>query len=131
MADVTYYYLHTNGSLIHKRLRPEPGDFVRRIWALDPADRGSGYILLIEAASMGADMRRVLELAATWGMDGADGLEFCRRAGFVCEPHASEAGDGFLVHHKDDGPERSRGEGSSPLLALISYVRAGDFAKVA
>lgn len=131
MSDPWFYYLHTNGALIAKRFRPDWSDFVRRIWTVNLEDRGTGYLMLIEAAALGADMRRVLDLAAQWKMDGADGLEFCERAGFVCRPHESEAGSGFTVRHKDDDAERTSGEGSSPLLALISYVRQGDFAKAA
>lgn len=129
--DLHWYYLHTNGDLIHKRFRPDPSDFVRRIWAMDPTDRGTGYIILIEAASMGARMNRVLELAKSWGMDGEDGKTFCERAGFSCIPTETEAGPGFEVRHNDDAPERTSGFGSSPLLALISYVRKGDFAQSA
>lgn len=129
--EPAYYYLHTNGSLIYKRFRPDQSDFVRRIWAVDLRDRGTGYLMLVEAAALGADMRRVLDLAAHWGMDGDDGKLFCDRAGFDCTPHESPAGNGFVVRHREDGPERTAGEGSSPLLALISYVRAGDFARAA
>jgi len=126
-----FFYLHTNGDLIAKHFRPDLGDFVRKIWTFQPDERESGYIILIEAAVLGARMPRVLELAKHWGMDGADGLIFCERMGFICQPHESEAGNGYLIWHKDDAPERTRGEGSSPLLALISYTRAGDFAKKA
>lgn len=126
MDDTHYYYLHTNGDLIAKRFRPEPSDFVRRIWPLDLRERETGYILLVEAACLGAKMSRVLELAKLWGMDGDDGLVFCQRMGFECKPHQSEAGNGYIVAHKDDAPERTRGEGSSPLLALISYTRKAD-----
>lgn len=126
-----FYYLHTNGDLIWKKFRPErdPGGFVRRVWPMDPSRREDGYVILVEAAALGADMNRVLELARKWGMDGDDGLVFCERMGFVCSPHEGEAGSGYLLRHKDDAPERTSGEGSSPLLALISYTRQGDFAK--
>ncbi len=126
-----FYYLHTNGDLIAKRFEPEGSDFVRKVWRVDLTDRGTGYIMLIEAAALGARMARVLELAEHWGMAGEDGLVFCDRAGFDCRPHESEAGNCFTVRHREDGPERTSGEGSSPLLALISYVRAGDFARAA
>lgn len=129
-GDLHFYYLHTNGALIHKRAMPEADSpFVRKIWPFRTDERESGYVLLTEAAALGADMKRILELAKLWGMDGTDGLIFCDRMGFVCNPHESEAGNGFLLWHRDDDEQRSRGEGSSPLLALISYTKQGDFAK--
>lgn len=93
-----------------------------------PDERESCYVILVEAACLGANMNRVLDLAKHWGCDGADGLVFCERMGFVCQPHESEAGVGYLLWHKDDNTKRSRGEGSTPLLSLISYIRQGDFA---
>lgn len=131
MTDPWFYYLHVNGELIAKKFRPEPSDFVRKIWVLRPDERESAYIILIEAACLGAKMSRILELAKHWNCDGADGLTFCDRMGFVCQPNECEAGTGYELWHEDDAPERSRGWGSSPLLALISYTRQGDFGKVA
>lgn len=129
--NIWFYYLHVNGDLIAKRFRPEDSDFVRKVWSVDLTDRGTCYILLVEAAALGANMTRVLDLAKHWGADGDDGLVFCERAGFLCQPVETEAGQGFTVRHKEDAPERTSGEGSSPLLALISYTRQGDFAKAA
>lgn len=129
--DLHWYYLHTNGDLIHKRFRPDASDFVKRIWALDLTDRRSAYRLLIEAAALGANMTRVLELAGKWGADGEDGKTFCDAMGFTCVAVESEAGPGFEVRHSEDAAERTSGVGSSPLLALISYVRQGDFARAA
>ena len=128
--DIWWYYLHTNGSLIAKRFEPESDSpFVRKVWKLNINERESAYVLLVEAACLGVPMSRILELAKHWGADGADGLVFCERMGFICQPHESEAGNGYLLWHKDDDEKRTRGEGSSPLLALISYTRAGDFAR--
>ena len=126
-----FYYLHTNGDLIAKKFYPDDSDFVRKIWTVQLDERESGYVMLVEAACLGAKMPHVLDLAKQWNMDGVDGLVFCERMGFVCQPHESEAGNGYLLWHKDDDANRTRGEGSSPLLALISYTRAGDFAKAA
>jgi hypothetical protein len=126
-----FYYLHTNGELIAKRFRPDDGDFVRKVWVMRPDERESCYVILVEAASLGARMPRILELAKHWGCDGADGLVFCERMGFVCEPNECEAGNGYRLWHKEDDENRSRGFGSTPLLALISYTRQGDFAKAA
>ena len=132
MSERHFYYLHTNGDLIHKPAIVVDSDpqyfdspFVRRVWTVDPEERGSAYIMLVEAAALGANMKRVLELAKKWSMDGDDGYMFCDRAGFVL----SEAGSEVEVRHKDDDASRTPGIGSTPLLALISYTRAGDFAK--
>lgn len=126
MAESWYYYLHTNGELIAKRINPDPGDFVKKIWEIRLDERESCYIMLVEAACLGAKMSRILELAKLWNMDGDDGLIFCDRMGFECKPHESEAGKGFILAHKEDSLARTRGEGSSPLLALISYTRTSD-----
>lgn len=125
MAPEHWYYLHTNGDLIHKRTRPEiePGGFVYKVWRLDPEARDTAYILLVESAVLGAHMSRVLELAAKWGADGDDGLVFCKRMGFDCKSIETEAGAGYEVRHTDDPPEFKTGVGSTPLLALISYTR--------
>ncbi len=132
MTEPSFYYLHTNGELIWKKFRPESDSpFVRKIWTLRPDERESCYIILVEAACMGANMTRILELAKHWGCDGADGLTFCERMGFICQPKECEAGNGFELWHKEDAPERTHGWGSSPLLALISYTRQGDFARAA
>ncbi len=76
-----YYYLHTNGSLIHKRFRPDPSDFIIKIWKLDTEDRKSGWILCIEALALGANKERVMELKEKWGLTNEDAQEFIKRAG--------------------------------------------------
>lgn len=125
-----WYYLHTNGDLIHKTSKPEiePGGFVHRVWPLKPEERESVYVLLIEAAVLGARMSRVLELAGKWGADGDDGLIFCKRMGFECKPVTTEAGAGYEVRHGEDTPDMKTGVGSTPLLALISYTRHSELA---
>lgn len=132
----SYYYLHTNGDLIHKPaivVDSDPeyfvSDFVRKVWTLRPEDRGTGYILLIEAAALGANITRVLELAKKWGMDGDDGLEACKQFRFDCEPFEHEAGTGYRVTHQDDNPKDQVGEGTTPLLAMISYAQQGPITK--
>lgn len=43
----TWVYLHTEGSLLFKRYRPDPSDFVRRIWHI-PGDRMGGWRFILE-----------------------------------------------------------------------------------
>lgn len=72
MSDNAFYYLHTNGALICKRFRPDPSDFVRRIWGVDRTDRMCAWRILFEATALGADMQRIGELAHKWKCTFAD-----------------------------------------------------------
>jgi hypothetical protein len=75
-----WYYLHTNGDLLHKRLEPDDdSNFVRRVWPLDTSDRGHAWILLIEAMALGARTERIRELATKWRCDAKDLPQFIRR----------------------------------------------------
>ena len=78
-AQHGWYYLHTNGSLIWKRFMPESSDFVRRTWPVDTTDRASAWTVLLEAAALGADTSRLVELAAHWSCDARDLCEFMAR----------------------------------------------------
>lgn len=59
---IHYYYLHTNGSLIH-RMMPidDESDFVK-----DTEKRETAWTLLLEALAKGANVERVNELAIKW-----------------------------------------------------------------
>ena len=133
MTSEHWYYLHTNGDLIHRTSKPEiePGGFVHRVWQIKPEHRESAYVLLVEAAVLSTQISRVLELAEKWGADGDDGLIFCERMGFDCKKVTTEAGPGYEVRGSDDAPEMKTGVGATPLLALISYTRHSDLAKQA
>lgn len=67
-----YYYLHTNGSLIHKRSYPTDSDFVRQIWVIDITDRGDAWRLILESLALGANQKRVKELIDLWKCDLMD-----------------------------------------------------------
>jgi hypothetical protein len=77
-----YYYLHTNGDLIFKRdsdsivadLRDS--DFVRAFWPLDTMDRASAWAIVTEAGALGADPKRINELATLWKCDDADATHY-------------------------------------------------------
>ena len=74
-----YYYLHTNGSLIHKPysvLESDPdyfvSDFVRKFWVVDTEKRETAWMLAIEALALGADRKQVAELEKKWGLTDED-----------------------------------------------------------
>lgn len=77
---IGWYYLHTNGDLIFKRFRPDPGDFVRRVWSIDTADRFDAWRICIEALALGARRDRIDELAQKWGLTDEDGQVFVERS---------------------------------------------------
>lgn len=92
-----YYYLHTNGDLIHKPaavVDSDPayfsGPFVRRVWAADTEDRKSAWLILVEASALGASPQRIRELADKW---------HCNR---------DDLPD-FLVRHMQPTPEQCKG----------------------
>jgi hypothetical protein len=76
-----FYYLHTNGELIYKRFRPDPSDFVRRIWEIEPSDRGNAWRILLEAAALGIRQDRLDELCRAWGITPVDLVEYFSRVG--------------------------------------------------
>ena len=67
-----YYYLHTNGSLIHKLSYPTGSEFVRQIWVIDITDRGDAWRLILESLALGANKSRVKELIDLWKCDLMD-----------------------------------------------------------
>jgi len=74
-----YYYLHINGSLIHKPIsvtESDPAyfesDFVKRIWVVDTEKRETAWMLAIEALALGADRKQVAELEKKWGLTDED-----------------------------------------------------------
>lgn len=81
------YYLHTNGNLIFKRRVGDDNvsadmrdsDFVRAFWPVSTADRASAWHLLVEATALSANADQVRALAAKWGCDNNDALEYASR----------------------------------------------------
>lgn len=81
MNGYGYYYLHTNGDLIFKRFEPErDSPFVRRVWRVAIDDRGTAWLLLIEALALGANRVRIDELAQKWGVNDNDAPNFVKHA---------------------------------------------------
>ena len=86
MTEPSWYYLHANGELIHKRREVEPdapAGFVLAVWAIDPGRRETAWRLLTESLALGASIAQITALAAQWGCDDADALEYAARFGIA------------------------------------------------
>jgi len=116
-----YYYLHTNGSLIHKRLRPDLSDFVVRIWKLDVEDRESGWVLCVEALALGANKERIMELKKKWKLTDEDAQEFVKRDGGLI----LEKNDNGWCATFDDIANAECGYGPTALEALAELAKPG------
>lgn len=119
-----FYYLHTNGELIHKNIRPDEGDFVRRIWELDTTYRGSAWLLLIEAAALGANQSRINELVKKWEITDEDAATFAETFGFTL----GVDGDAVFAHETAgfiDIQESQIGFGNTYFNALVDYAKQG------
>ena len=119
-----YYYLHTNGDLIHKSAIVVDSDpnyfdssFVKKFWSIETEDRQTLYIFLIDAAAMGANPERVDQLKKLWGITDEDTLIFARRTGFrVYE----EMGGRWCA---ETGDPKKSGFGSTPWDAMVELCR--------
>lgn len=126
-----WYYLHENGELIHKRFRPEqePGGFVRKVWPVDPSDRGNAWLICIEALAMGADKARIMALAENWGLTDDDAQEFVKRAKAGDHPAFVLFRDGdrwCAGFHDFVNPQESQcGFGVTALDALAELAKPG------
>jgi len=85
MSFQGYYYLHTNGELIHKAHADvcdfRESDFVRAFWPIDASDRENAWNILVEALASGASKARIQELAAKWKCDDEDAQTYGQRVG--------------------------------------------------
>lgn len=87
MSVTGYYYLHENGTLIHKVYLDDgqvadfrESNLVRMYWVIDPNDRMTAWNLLVEATALGAEPEGVDRLARKWGCNDADAEVY---AGFI------------------------------------------------
>ncbi len=125
-----WYYLHTNGDLIHKRTEPE-GDspFVKKVWKLDLEDRASAWMLCIEALALGAKRERIDELAAKWGITDEDALIFADIKGTNGKPLLKifKDGDAWCAAFGDfvDIQESQCGFGETALDAFAELAKPG------
>lgn len=125
-----YYYLHTNGDLIHKPAFVVDSDssyfdspFVKKVWTLDTEDRGTIWILLTEALALGANKERIKELQNKWGATNDDAMIFSERAGLVLKLD----GNAWCAHFNDfvNLQESQAGFGDDCLEALADLSRQG------
>ena len=125
MSTDGYYYLHTNGDLIWKRFRPEPSDFVRKVWTVDKSSRVTAWIIVIEALAMGAKRSRVEELAAKWGLTDEDARQFVGRS--KDELNLFREGNQWCATFGDfvNLEESQAGFGDTALEALAELVKPG------
>lgn len=86
MEGSGYYYLHSNGDLIYKNsivIESDPqyfdSPFVKRYWEMNFSDRSHAWIVILESLALGADLKRVKELAGKWGLTYKDSLEMLKR----------------------------------------------------
>lgn len=128
--NIHYYYLHTNGSLIHKNAVVVESDpqyfdspFVRKFWRIDITDRKAAWILVIEAGALGADKKRIQELAMLWGLTDIDAHEFATRMGLIIK----RDGDEWMAAFNDfiNIQKSQCGFGPTALEAFIELAKQG------
>lgn len=127
MSQDGWYYLHTNGSLLFKRLEPEADSpFVRRVWRVDIRNRLNAWIIATEALALGANRERVMELAEKWGLTDEDAVD-----GFVGHSGGkfklSRDGDQWCATFGDfvNIQESQCGFGKTCLEALAELAKPG------
>ena len=122
---IGFYYLHTNGALIFKKFRPEDDSpFVRKVWQFDSSNREYAYLIVLEAAAMGADPARIEHLINHWGLTDEDAQEFVKR---TREFRLFMDGDQWCATYKDfvNLQESPAGFGKRAIDALISLPKPG------
>lgn len=128
--NIHYYYLHTNGSLLHKNAFVVESDpqyfdspFVKKVWKIDITNRMDVWILVIEAGALGANKERIQELANLWKLTNADAPEFAKRAGLIIK----RDGDEWMAAFKDfiNIQESQCGFGPMALEAFIALAKQG------
>lgn len=128
----TYYYLHTNGDLIHKPVSVVDGDpnyfdsdFVRKVWKVGLKNRASAYLMLLEAAAMGARKDRINHLIEQWGMTDEDCITFAERTDGGLRLFRD--GDQWCATYKDfvNLQESEAGFGERAIDALIDLPKPG------
>jgi len=123
-----YYYLHTNGDLIHKNYLDNEqvsdfreSGFVKMFWLIDITDRSTAWGMLIEAEVCGANEERLKELKEKWGITDADGKHYLDYLGLKL----SQDGNQLCVTTKNfvNLQESPAGFGSNIFEALVALCR--------
>ena len=127
-----YYYLHTNGDLIHKRDLDggqvadfRDSDFVRMFWRLDTTQRYDAWRVLVEAKALGGNEDRINELAAKWNCNDHDAHHFADCLGL----DLFMDGNAWCCTRQDfvDLQHSPAGFGSTCLEAFSDLLRELDF----
>lgn len=111
-SDLHWYYLHENGSLIHKTYYGEDqrrdfseSTFVKMYWIINVTDRETIWNFLLEALYYGASPERVKDLSVLWGCDAED----------------------LVIYMTRVKPNNDRRKGLHMFLSEILKVNAGDW----
>ena len=121
---ISWYYLHENGSLIHKRLEPEDDSpFVIRIWKIDSTDRMTAWLVATEALALGAKKERIFDLKRKWQLTDEDGKIFAHRIGI----NLSKDGNQWCATFADfvNLQESHAGFGNNVLEAIANLAKPG------
>ncbi len=83
-----FYYLHTNGDLIHKSKSCDPSDFeesdlVKKWWVVDLEKRHDAYNMLIHASMIGIRKERLAGLVGKWKITNEDAVNYCKKYGLI------------------------------------------------
>lgn len=83
-----YYYLHENGDLIYKpgieaAMDIRDSDFAVGMWPVDPTNRSTAWNLLVEGLAAGAKSDHIRLLAAKWGCNDCDAVNYADRIGCI------------------------------------------------
>lgn len=124
--SLSCYYLHENGNLIHKpadsAVDIRDSSFARGLWFIDPQNRETAWVLLVEAMAAGADIDRVTELATLWGCNDEDAQVFAQRVGCLLQRDGA-AWHAARRHDFTNIQESASGFGSTALSAMAELAR--------
>ena len=120
-----YYYLHENKELIYKPgsdsiIDIRESNLCHSAWAWDE-ERFTAWGILVEALSLGANKKRIKELAKRWKCDNKDAQNYAEYLGFEIEMD----GDSYNAKRKDfvNLMESPCGFGDSYLEAMASLCK--------
>ena len=120
-----YYYLHTNGDLIHKSKHAdtsdfEESDFVKQWWVIDLESRMDVYNMLIRASMLGVKKERVAKLIKHWNITDSDAENYVDGVGLVWKMD----GNAFCVHSPNftNLQENNAGFGDTLFEAICDFL---------
>lgn len=126
-ANYCYYYLHTNGDLIHKNKHCDISDFeespfVKKWWVINLDDRLDVYNMLIHASMLGIRKERLEGLVKHWGITDKDAINYCERVDLTCKMD----GSAHCVHGDDftNLQESNAGFGDTLFEAICEFMKA-------